>query len=89
MFDNDYVTASFDTLMRQAPDTVALYLRKAKEEIDSVFGEGYAANNPELVAAFLNAASADMGAATLAKVFGSALQEISSAIGETATAIEN
>ena len=89
MFDSDYVTASFDTLMKQAPDAVALYLQRAKDEIDTLFGEGYAAENPQLVAAFINAAASDMNAATLSKTIGNSLQEISSSLNKLANSLES
>ncbi len=59
MLTSSYVNASFDALMRQAPDTAALYLRKAAEAIDQQFGEGYAKANPALVAAFMSVAGQD------------------------------
>nr|VFK78785.1 MAG: hypothetical protein BECKSD772D_GA0070982_102517 [Candidatus Kentron sp. SD] len=86
IYSNSYVTADFDTLMEQAPSTVDVYLRQAKERIDSIFGDGYAKKNPELVAAFIQAAASDMNSAILAKVIGHALQEISAAIEQVAFA---
>jgi hypothetical protein len=86
---SDYITASFDTLLEQAPTTAAVYLRAAKREIDSVFGEGYAAKNPALVAAFIQAAASDMNTATNSKVMGAALLQVSSALSEVATALES
>lgn len=53
------MSADADTLMRQAPMTVDLYLRKAVESIDEVFGAGYAKANPAVVAAFMQACSWD------------------------------
>ena len=53
------MSADADTLMRQAPMTVDLYLRKAVESIDEVFGAGYAKAHPEVVAAFMQACSWD------------------------------
>jgi hypothetical protein len=38
----------------------------ARQEVDRVFGEGYAAAHPELAAAILIAASIDLAAVTLA-----------------------
>jgi hypothetical protein len=85
---SEYITASFDTLLGQASDTAAVHLCRAQQEIDSVFGKGYAAKNPQLVAAFMLTASADMAAATHAKVYGAALQEISQSLSAIADAIE-
>lgn len=50
---------SIDTLMRQAPKTVHLYLIEAIENIDDCFGKGYAKANPQLVAAFISACAVD------------------------------
>ncbi len=85
---NDYITASFDTLLSQASDTATAHLSRAQREIDEVFGEGYAAKNSNLVAAFMQVASADMTAATHAKVYGAALQEISRSVAAVAESIE-
>jgi hypothetical protein len=57
-------------LIKEAPNAAAEYMRAAVKEIDSQFGKGYAANNPILVAAFMQAAAADMHAATVGYVFG-------------------
>lgn len=86
---SDYVEASFDTLMQQASMTAASYMSKAKSEIDEAFGDGYAAKNPALVAAFMQACASDMGAATNAKVMGAALQEIARSLDEVASALRN
>ena len=48
-----------DTLMRQAPMSADLYLRKAVESIDEVFGAGYAKAHPAVVTAFLQACAVD------------------------------
>jgi hypothetical protein len=61
------ITASAETLMRQAPMTVALYLSEAIEAIDRKFGDGYAAKNPQLVAAFITACAQDFHTAVMAK----------------------
>jgi hypothetical protein len=89
MFESDYVTASFDTLLNQASMTASDYLAKAKLEIDKAFGEGYAAKNPALVAAFMQTCAADMGAATNAKVLGTALQEIARSLDGIADAVRD
>lgn len=87
--DSDYVTASFQTLYEQASMTAAGYLVKAKREIDEAFGDGFAAKNPALVAAFMQTCAADMGASTNAKVMGAALQEIARSLDEIAGALRN
>lgn len=86
---SDYITASFDTLFDQATSTTASYLATAKREIDRLFGEGYAAKNPALVAAFIQTAAADMHTSTSGKVFGAVLQEIAQNIGSISQALEN
>ena len=70
---SDYITANFDILLDQAPTTAAVYLRTAKREIDSLFGEGYAAKNPALVIEFIQAAASDVKTATNSKAMGTAL----------------
>ena len=61
------ITASPDTLMRQASMSAHDYMRAAKTETDKVFGDGYAAKNPALVGAFIQTCAADYGAAISAK----------------------
>ncbi|MEW9571533.1 hypothetical protein ABQJ54_07205 [Rhodanobacter sp. Si-c] len=85
---SDFVTASFDTLLGQASDTAATYLGRAVQEIDTLFGKGYARQYPRLVAAFMQTAAIDMSASTHAKVYGAALQEISSSLSAIADAID-
>lgn len=50
---------SAETLMGQAGDTAATWLRTAIIEIDEALGKGYAKNHPELIAGFMQAAGAD------------------------------
>lgn len=88
MYQSDYVTANFTELMNQASDTAAVYLRRAITEIDKSFGEGFAEKNPNLVGAFMQAAASDLHGATLAKVIGAALQEVSRSIEQVSSAIE-
>ena len=85
---SDFITASFDTLLGQASDTASVYLGRAHREIDKEFGEGYAAKNPQLVAAFMQVASADMSAATHAKVYGAVLQDITRSLSAIADSID-
>ena len=88
-YASEYVTASFDTLLHQAPDTVSVFLHRAISEIDDTFGDGYAAKNPQLVAAFIQAAATDISGSTIAKVLGHALQEISSSINQVSSSLDN
>ena len=52
-------------LMDQASVTASKYMRQAVASIDEQFGDGYAKAHPELVAAFVQAASRDFLAAVL------------------------
>ena len=79
------ITADFNGLMSQAPETAALYLRQAKHEIDSTFGKGFAANNPQLVAAFMQTAMLDFCTATKAKVFEAAIDHLAEAFSQNGT----
>jgi hypothetical protein len=47
------ITASPGTLMRQAKYTAAEYLNAAVIDIDEKFGDGFAKEHPELVAAYM------------------------------------
>lgn len=68
MTNAEQVTADSDGLARKAANTTAIYLHRAKQEIDTTFGKGYAENNPELVAAFITACASDISSATLSLV---------------------
>lgn len=61
------IDASYDTLMRQASMTACDYMIHAVEDIDRIFGEGYAAKNPELVAAYINTAAIDFASNVISK----------------------
>ena len=74
------ITADFDTLMRQAPMTAQTYLSEAVQCIDGQFGEGYAAENPQLVAAFMQVSGQDFNSASLAKEIGEAAEILRDAI---------
>ena len=69
-------TCSYDTAMRQSPDTINFYLRNAVEMIDDEFGEGYAKKNPDLVASLVKVQFEDFKNCGLTKV----LYEIAEAI---------
>ncbi|RYG85096.1 MAG: hypothetical protein EON58_23435 [Alphaproteobacteria bacterium] len=64
------ITASFDALLKQAPMTAHSYMLNARNDIDEMFGEGYAAKNPALVAAYT----------VLGKLIPPALESIAAAI---------
>lgn len=74
----DRITANIENLMKQAPMTVDVYLSSAKESIDTTFGDGYSAQHPELVSAYLQACSTDLATACIA----SCLQEIADACAD-------
>lgn len=59
--------------MKQAAMTAHDYMLHAKEDIDKIFGEGFAAKNPSLVAAYMQTAALDF-----ATMFG--LQNVSESL---------
>lgn len=59
------ITASYETLMRQAPMTADEYLHAAVRSLDKQFGEGYAQAHPELVAGYMKVCASDFGASIL------------------------
>jgi hypothetical protein len=61
------VEADSTTLMRQAPMTAHDYLLSAVHDIDEMLGKGYARAHPELIAAFIQTAALDFGAAVIAR----------------------
>jgi hypothetical protein len=50
---------SAETIERQAAGTAAYWMERAIKEIDSLLGEGYAKQHPELIAAFMKTAARD------------------------------
>ncbi len=80
----DLITADGMTIMRQASATAREYLKEAVEDIDQIFGEGYAKAHPELIAALINTAASDSNSVTLAKSIGTGLTEIAEAIEQIA-----
>lgn len=77
---NHYIEASFENLLKDATSNASQMLQQGKDEVDALFGVGFAANHPELVAAYMQAASADLNATTQAKVYGAALLEIAASL---------
>ncbi|MCH7959615.1 MAG: hypothetical protein IID08_05770 [Candidatus Hydrogenedentes bacterium] len=71
----DTISASAETLMRQAGMTAAEYFGVAIRRIDDRFGDGYSESHPELVGAFMQTAAYDLAAA----VVTSAIQELAEA----------
>lgn len=64
-FRNNEEASVSNELMCQAPRTIEMYLDNAKKAIDRVFGEDYAKDNPQLVAAFLTASTLDFTTAII------------------------
>ncbi|WP_321346436.1 hypothetical protein [Halopseudomonas oceani] len=85
------VDASFEVLVDQASGTAAHYMREAVREIDAQFGDGFAAANPGLVAAFMQTCAADFHSATnlagLQRV-GNDLSSISDSLDRVARAVD-
>lgn len=50
----------YNRMIDQAIETVSVYAGKMAQKIDAKFGEGYAAKNPVLLAAAINACALDM-----------------------------
>ena len=74
------ITASYDTLLKQAPMTADEYLRAAVLSIDEQFEEGYAQKHPELIAAFMQVCASDLGTSTLVIAIQEAASEIAQAL---------
>lgn len=89
MQSSDEITASFDKLQDDAQSTATTYLGTAKRRIDELFGPGYAAENPLLVAAFMQCAASDLNAATTAKVMSAAIRALGSGLDNVANALRN
>ena len=80
---NYYEQPTADTLMRQAAYTASHYMCSAKEDIDRHFGEGYAEDHPELVGAYINAATLDF----LATFLHGGLEDLGESIRSAGDAI--
>lgn len=74
------ISASFGTLSRQSQQSAFEWMEAAVRNIDTMFGAGYAAKHPLLVAGFMQAASVDYGASVLGKVFGNSSEDIAEAL---------
>jgi hypothetical protein len=70
------ITASGDTLMRQAMMTAAEYFDDAVRSIDAEFGAGYAKQNPALVAAYMQTAAADFATTSMGQQIRAGLDHI-------------
>lgn len=83
------ISASLESLVRQSSSTAADYMEEAIKHIDVTFGNGYAKNNPALVAAFMQTAVADLGNTLQAKVLGEAIEKVGYALEEIADNFSN
>lgn len=80
-----------DQLMTQAKTTADEYMRAAVENIDKLFGHGYAKDHPELIAAFMSACTHDFDTAMQYKNVGrlyNVVSDVSSAIDCIADCLE-
>lgn len=82
------ITADFNTLMRQAPQTAHTYLQDCSRYLDQHFGEGYAAKHPEVLAAMIRASAQDFHTACLCAVLQDSSEQISSSLMEMAERLE-
>jgi hypothetical protein len=71
--------------MDQAGPTVGHWLHQSVEQIDGIFGEGYAKKNPALVAAFIQAAAADQLTSHLSNTVAERFGDISLALSTVAS----
>ena len=82
------IEADATTLMNQASMTASTYFQKAIEDIDNVFGEGFAKANPQLIGDYMKTSASDFLAASIT----SGLQDISEPLyrlQDISSAIEN
>jgi hypothetical protein len=82
VFDSGRITADFATLMRQAPMTAHDWMQQAVRDIDELFGEGYAKENPDLVGHYLMTCAIDYGSGVLSKCITDAIDGIADTIRE-------
>lgn len=66
---NELICAPFEKLLEDDIATINHYFFKAITAIDNEFGKGYAKLNPDLVAAYIQAAASCGQASILGKVF--------------------
>ena len=88
MNDNQ-ITASFTQLLEQASTTTSGYMRAARVDIDTEFGEGYAAAHPELVAAYMQAAASDFNTSSSLKVWQGIMEGLCDAMDSNAAAVSS
>jgi hypothetical protein len=81
------ITADATDLMRQASMTAESYMNKAVDCIDQTFGDGYAKQHPDLVAAFMKVSSEDFSIGVLGAVIQDASDQIAGTLQEVAEMI--
>ena len=77
---NNRITANAQTLMTQASMTAHTYFHAAIKTIDDQFGDGYAQEHPELLAALLQTAGTDFNTAIAVQAFQDGIESITEAI---------
>jgi hypothetical protein len=83
---SDYtITASPETLLRQASMTAHDYFVAAIKTIDDQLGSGYAKEHPELIAAFMRTASSDFSTSIILAQMQDFVSSICSAISQAGT----
>jgi ethanolamine utilization protein EutP (predicted NTPase) len=80
------VTTSIEKLSSQAAVSTNEYMRQAVEYIDKEFGEGYAAEHPDLVGAFIRTCAQDCHTTVLVKALQETGSRISSQLSNIALA---
>lgn len=81
----DPISLSGDDLMRQAKMTAHDFLLAAVHDVDEIFGLGISREHPELVAAYVQAAAMDFGAASIARHIRAGLDAIAGQIASLET----
>lgn len=71
------IRADFDDLREQSCNAALSFMGDAQHQINKLFGEGYAEKNPQLMAAYMQAAATEFHAMATAK----ALQHASGNVG--------
>lgn len=68
-------------LMNQACMTAHDYMNHARSDIDAMFGAGYAAKHPELIAAYMQAAATDFLATFGSQTIADSIERVADNIG--------
>ena len=79
---SDEISSSYDDLFKQSMNSADEYLFCAKKAIDKTFGDGYAKDHPDLVAAYMKEASIYFSMASLQKTLLSIGDKIITAVTE-------